>query len=95
MHASADFRGSHPCQTGQPLAHPILKEQVVGHRQFVVGRQSGLEGQHAQIAQVLLPEHGVGDSPPGSDRVCSGIDERGILEVFVGALFDGVDAQDG
>ena len=73
LDSSADLVGSYPCQTGQPFAHSILKEQVVGNRQLVVGRQSGLEGQHSQKAQVLLAEHGVGDPPSGSDRVRSGV----------------------
>lgn len=75
LDSSADLVGSYPCQTGQPFAHPILKEQVASHRQLVVGHQSGLEGQHPQEAQVLFPKHGIGDPPPGSDRVCPGIDE--------------------
>ena len=88
-----DLRGADPFQASQALLDPVLQEQVVGHRQFVIGRQPGLEGQHPEEAQVLIPEHGVGDPTPGTDRVRPGVDEGRVLEVLVGALLDGVDAQ--
>ena len=72
----------------------VLQEQVVGHGEFVLRGRLGLVFQYLHETVVLLVETIVENLPGLAERMGTGIDERLVLKVLVGAARHRVDVQE-